>query len=233
MRSKIAVHALIPFCALAMISVNARTARSQVTFYTSQTTFNASAGSIRLIDFEGIVSDTQFTPLTPKMVIGGVTFRTSVGMEGVAGKDSAVAGAPYNSALLFSNNAAPITADLSTAGSNITAVGGEFGNVLADAPGTLTLKLGSGNSLVENITASSLRQGSSPNFFGFTVVGDTISSVTLDTSAFGGIDNFVFSRTASSASSAVPEPSMLTVFFGSVLTGILFLRGRKFARNAA
>jgi hypothetical protein len=182
-----------------------------ITFYTDRALFNSAVASSTTVNFEGLVSDTShFTQNTP-LTINNVVFSVSSGFIGVAGKNVSsgdVLGAPFNSAILFSNNSLPLTANITGAGSGFTAVGGTFGNVTSSGvPATLTL-LGSGGLLdVRNITTGDMGLGMPATFFGWTVHGDSIQSVTYSLQNghpnYDAMDDFVFGF------ATVPEPSAL------------------------
>lgn len=193
-----------------------------VTFYNDESAFMA-ATTTTLIDFEGIVGDNVYSSLVSSMVVDGVTFSVSSGELAVSGKNAAVAGTPYDSALLFSNNAAPITADLTSAGTSFTAVGGFFGDIdSAGSPTTMTLIGSSGVLDTRTLTTADMGAGIASNFFGWTVTGDTIRTLTHNLNgSFEGIDDFRYGGT-----SEVPVPAAIWLF-SSGLLGLIGIAKRK------
>jgi hypothetical protein len=188
------------------------------TFYTDRAAFEAALVSSTAIDFEGLVAGNSHFTVPGSIVVDGVAFSVSSGFVGISGQnpgEANVVGAPFNTALLFSNNTAPVTANLTGVGSNFTAVGGTFGNVsAAGRAGTLTLT-GTGGTLdVQSIVVGDMGLGAPPTFFGWTVIGESIVSVTYSLQDghphYEGIDDFVFGT-------AVPEPtSGLLVALGAL-----------------
>lgn len=215
---------LVLVCLLSAAVQADRAQATMVTFYTDQAAFEAAVTSSSTIGFEGLVADnsyfTQDTPLT----VDNVEFSVSSGFIGVAGPDvpdSQVVGAPFNSALLFSNNSFPITAALTGAGAGFTAAGGIFGNVsAAGRTGTLTL-MGTGGLLdTRDVVLGDMGLGSPGTFFGWTVQGDSIVSVTYSMPNlhphYEALDNFVYGFAAPTA--AVPAPaSFLLAMIGAVV----------------
>ncbi|MEZ5492004.1 MAG: PEP-CTERM sorting domain-containing protein [Gammaproteobacteria bacterium] len=202
-------------------------AHASVIFYTDRTSFETALSSYTLIDFEGIVADigTTVNPSTLVEVIGGVTFSVSSGAIAVSGKNGQfMQDAPFNSAILFSNNSTPITADLTSAGPGFTAVGAFFGNI-HDAGDTAVLTLLGSNGILDirTIVAADMGAGTPSNYFGWTVFGDIITGVKYDliggfvnTGDFDGIDDFVFG-----IASATPAPAPATIaLFGLGLAGL-------------
>jgi len=185
-----------------------------VTFYDDLAAFMA-VTTTTLIDFEGIVADGSFSSFENPKIVDGVSFGSSVGTFAIAGKDSSISGNPYDSALLFSNNSSPITADLTTVGSGFTAVGGFFGDI--NSAGTLTTMTLIGTSGIldsrELITAD-MGLGTASNFFGWTVSGGTILTLTHDLAGnYEGIDDFRYGT-------VVPVPAAMWLF-GSGLLGLI------------
>ena len=186
-----------------------------VTFYDDLAAFMA-VTTTTLIDFEGIVADDfSVSSFENPTIVDGVSFGSTSGTFAIAGKNSSISGSPYDSALLFSNNSSPITADLTTVGSGFTAVGGFFGDI--DSVGTLTTMTLIGTSGIldsrELITAD-MGLGTTSNFFGWTVSGDTILTLTHDLAgSYEGIDDFRYGT-------VVPVPAAMWLF-GSGLLGLI------------
>lgn len=216
-------HSLLAtILAVAFVSASHASA-AVVTFYSDRASFESVLSSSIDIDFEGIVGDESFTTGASSIVIDGVNFSSSTQVF-VSGKNGPFNGAPFDSALLVSGNIeAPITADLSSAGSGFTAVGGFFGDLTV--PGTLTTMTLVGSSGIldsRTLTTAGMGAGSPSNFFGWTVSGDTIVSVTHDLQGgFLGLDDFVYGN-----ATAVPEPSSLAILGIGVL-GVLACRRHK------
>ena len=193
-----------------------------INFYNDLAAFEA-ATSTTLIDFEGIVGDEELDFSTgSSRNVGGVTFSVSAGSVGVAGMSAALVGSPYDSALLFSLNGGTITADLTTAGSGFTAIGGFFGDINGVPTGydpsitTMTLTGTTGVLDTRQLETANMGAGTSSNFFGWTVFGDTILSLSH---GFGGgwegIDDFRYGT-------AVPASAPATVWLlGSGLIGLI------------
>lgn len=188
-------------------------ANGAVVFFTDRTTFEAALSSQTDINFEGIVADNQFSTPASSTTVGGVEFSISSGSLVVAGKMASLPGQPYASALLAAvSKPASLTADLTTVGSSFTAVGGFFGSLDSDDTTSLTLTGASGVLDTQSVTAKDMGASGTANFYGWTVTGDTIVSVTHDvqgSSNFEGIDDFVYGIAGSST--PIPEPSSLVL----------------------
>lgn len=196
-----------------------------VTFYDDLSLFMA-ATTTTLIDFEGIVADNERTNFINPIIVDGVTFGAPTGTFAVAGKDASLSGSPYESALLASINSSPITADLTTvdqttADSEFTAVGGFFGDI--NSSGTLTTMTLIGTTGVldtRSLITADMGFGLTHNFFGWTVSGDTILSLTHDLDGnYEGIDDFRYGT-------VVPVPAAVWLF-GSGLLGLIGFARRK------
>ena len=130
-----------------------------IRFFTSRVEFEAGLISSTTIDFETIggnpVGDTDFLSQGSSTVIDDVTFSEVPGTNKlyVAGKNAQylgfpISGTPFESAILLSASSNPIKADLSSAGSDFTAVGGFFGDTNSGASTTtLTLRSPTGTIL--------------------------------------------------------------------------------------
>ncbi len=221
----------IAFVASVSMLFASQTHAATVTFYTDLASFQA-VTSTSLIDFEGIVGDTEFTIGSLSEVIGGVTFSVpSTLSAGIlfSGKDSTIFGAPFNSAMIVSSSGdpvTPITADLTSAGSGFTAVGGFFGDLASTNSTTLTLTGGSGVLDTRTVTAGDMGFGNPIGFYGWTITGDTILSVKHDlTNSFEALDDFRFGTFDSLG--PVPLPGTIWLL-GSGLIGLFgFAKKRK------
>lgn len=209
-------------------------AAATVTFYTDRSAFDAAVTSSSTIGFEGLVAtNSYFTQNTP-LVVDNVEFSVSSGFIGVAGPNvpgGTVLGAPFNTAVLFSNNSYPITADVTGAGTGFTAVGGIFGDIdSAGRTGTLTLLGTSGILETRDVVVGDMGQGQPGTFFGWTVQGDTVVSVTYSLPNlhphYEGMDNFVYGFAAQRA--VVPEPSAIALgLIGAVVVPLTRRRRAK------
>ena len=210
----------------------AQTARAgaTVTFYTSEASFLAATSRATVINFEGIVPDNQIGPIQDTQVIGGVTFTSSGGLY-VSGANGPAAGSPYESAVLNTNFNAPIVSDLTTVGTNFTAVGGAFDSLVAPgATETLVLTGTTGVLDTETVTTGTLGVSGPLDFFGWTVSGDTIVSVTSSqTTPWAGLDNFTYGY----AMNAVPEPSSIISASIAGLMGLGYFWRRRNSKVAA
>jgi hypothetical protein len=198
-----------------------------VTFYTSQASFDAATSGLTTIDFEGIVPDNTISPILNTQVIGGVTFTSSGGLY-VSGANSGTAGSPYESAVLNTNFNAPLTADVTTVGTNFTAIGGDFDSLVA--PGStmvITLTGTTGVLDTETVTTGTLGVSGPLLFFGWTVSGDTVVNVTSSqVDPWPGLDNFQYGF----AGTAVPEPSSIVSGSIATLAGLGYFWRRRNAK---
>lgn len=198
-----------------------------VTFYDDEAKFLAALSHPTVLDFEGIVPDDGLKDFGPSYHAGSVTFTSPAQPFPndmlVVGKDSQTLGAPFDSAVLISStDPAEIVATFDP-GSNVTAVGGfflsTFGTFQVD--GTLTL-VGSTGLLDQRSELLGIASiGEPKTFFGYTVSGDTISSLSVNTyvgtTAF---QNFVYAA-------AVPEPSSLALICIAVGSMMAVVRVRR------
>jgi len=196
-----------------------------VTFYNNRAAWDLAVSSQTLINFEGIVADNTFVDFGPDENIDGVRFAEAPGFNPgqliVSGFNGGLSGAPYNSALVMSGNSGALTADLTPLRANFTAIGGFFGNIqTTDAASQLTLVGTTGVLDVRVVTAGDMGQGNPEVFLGYTVIGDTIDTMTISNGDFEGLDDFVYGQ-------AIPEPATLAV--GSVLVILLAPRRRRAA----
>ena len=184
--------------------------------YDNKAAFDAATdpSSMTAIDFEGIVGELDYV-LDSSFALSGVTFSTTAGtMLGISGKDAgAVPGTPFNSALLFATGGA--TPLIATLPSGTTAVGGFFGDI--DSAGSITdmrIKFASGFSIVASLTTSDMGKDTASNFFGWTIAGDTIVSITHGfRDEYAGIDDFQYGHVHA------PEPASCIVWS---LIGVCF-----------
>lgn len=193
-----------------MIVLSAAVGQTQasVIFYTDRSAWENDVTGQMDIDFEGMTEDTGHLNLGPYEVIDGVAFSVSQGDLILTGKNSTISGAPFDSAILSSNHRdASLTADLSSAGTNFTAVGGFFGEINdSGSVTTITLIGASGILDSRSLVAANMGEDMPSSFFGWTVHGDTIVSVVHEFSgSWEGIDDFSYGY------SVIPEssPSLL------------------------
>ena len=225
-----------------------------LTFYTDKDLFDQQT-TTALIDFEGIAPDDGFVLYDDAVVIDPpdgepVTFTTPylgayTGALLIADEEAKndqgvyINGAPFKSDLIIANfYQQPLTAELPT---GITAVGGFFGKLFTtgnDNPRNpfITIEFESGASetfdsddyLVKNMGAD----GQLPNFFGWVVSGDTITSISHqlpNSSMFEwvGIDNFQYGH---QSNNIVPEPASCVVWS---LIGLCFVGAGWWRRRTA
>jgi hypothetical protein len=200
-------------------------AAAVVTFYNSQSSFLAAISPQLTLDFEGIVPDNSSYDFGVSYHVENVTFTSGTNHMIVVGKKSQTLGEPFDSALLIPWSEPSGIIAAFDVGSNITAVGCYFESLMAGSNGQLSL-IGSTGLLDQRIVyAADAGQGVPKTFYGYTVTGDTISSLTAvlwtDGPAF---DNFTYGT-------LVPEPSTL-VLLGIGAIGLLVQSCRKRKQQA-
>lgn len=192
--------------------------------FTDVSLYNLSSGSQTVIDFEGFVSDTAFSSLTPSLTLSGVTFSVSSGNLGVAGANSSISGSPFDSAILFSNHDQPITASF---GTGVFSVAGNFGDISGTTSNASVSIFGT-SGLLESFTfvAPDLAPGSPGAFVGFTSSQEITSLVFDGVYQWEGLDNFSFGGTGSVA--PVPLPASFPLLAaGMIGMGTLARRRNK------
>jgi hypothetical protein len=192
-----------------------------VKFYTTQASFLAAIGNSTVLNFEGIVADNSNHDFGTSYHTGAVTFTSPFHHVLVVGKNSQTLGAPFDSAILIPDTDPGSMLATFDSGSNLTAVGGFFLNLFGDFQdqGTLTLTSSTGVLDQRSMPLGIATSGKPKTFFGYTVAGATISTLTVDTPhGDAAFDNFTYGT-------AVPEPaSVALILIGGV--GPLLMRGR-------
>jgi hypothetical protein len=182
-----------------------------------------------VLNFEGIATDTGFRDFGTSYHTGNVTFTSPSSPFFrdvlVVGKNSQTLGAPFDSAILIPLSEPSSLVATFDPGSNVTAVGGFFLNTFGDfqAPGTFQLTGSTGVVDLRSVTMGIATSGKPKTFFGYTVTGDTISSLSVSTGVDGpAFDDFTYGTTAATP---IPEPrSCLLVTLGAALA-IAVVRG--------
>lgn len=180
-----------------LISVSAQAAT--VTFYTDRASFEAALLTSTTEDFEGIVGSSEFADWDASMTEVDFAGRD---LRVVGPTKPGVSGGPFNSALLINTYHATMTADLTAAGSGYTAVGGWFGNIDGGAGGAFTqstLVLTGATGILDSrvVTIGDMGAGDAEIFYGWTVFGDEILSVSHTLTPVGGygwegLDNLTY-----------------------------------------
>lgn len=206
--------ALLALIASTAFFVASSTEAATVTFYTDRPTFEAALSSSSVIDFEGLAPDSSYVYYNVAMT--DVDFYGGV-QPIVAGANAGNANGPYDSAIFSVYSAASsISADMTTAGSGFTAVGGRFGDMFADRQTTLTLMGSNGILDTQTVTAGDMGAGNAETFYGWTVQGDEITGVSHVSDGVETLDDLIYGY-------AIPEPASLSLI-GLVTGGIYFIR---------
>lgn len=195
-----------------------------VTVYTDQGTFDAAAGALTTVTFDGIASTNGFVSYgAGSVTLSGATFANSTGGSGstLFIVDPGFYANSYSSGFM--------TNDYSTTGSDVitvtlpgpeTAVGFNFGSIFSGGA-TFTVGLDALGPFSPS-TSGSIGSGTL-GFVGY-ISTTPFSTVTLtlpDSPDYGVIDNFAFGA----AGSSVPEPSTLMSLAGGL--GILAFFARR------
>ena len=207
-------------CATISLHVQRADAVGVVTFYNDQASFLAAMQAKATLDFEGLATDTGHFQLGTSYHTGAVTFSTSdshINLS-IAGRNSGTAGAPFDSALLYPV-AEPVGMNsMFDPGSNITAVGGYL-MILASSAfnGRITLYGSSGVLDTRIVSFGSATAGHPHTFYGYTVVGDTISNMKTEFLPGGqAYDNFTYGT--------VPAPATASLL---IFSGLAAARRRR------
>ena len=241
-----------------LIGLMAGTSQAAITTYHDDLAGFLANSSTTLIDFEavpktggGTIGDDEFELFTAPKVIDGVSFTTTSGYLGVSGKDGTALGqpngSPFDSALLFADQLySPIVVEFDAA-DGITAVGGYFGKLVEPDPKvthTLMTVLGTSGILYNvELPVLDMGVGEASNFFGWTVTGDTILSVThslvpvqtqfgfVIESEWAGLDDLRYGQMETTPPPVVPEPASCIVWslIGLSCVGAGWWRRRKAA----
>ncbi|MEO0632652.1 MAG: VPLPA-CTERM sorting domain-containing protein [Pseudomonadota bacterium] len=184
---------------------------ASATTFTDEALYLSSAGAQTLLDFEGVVADNARgvpggASQAPSFSLGGVTFSVSSGVMYISGKNGPVSGSPYDSAIVVSNNDAPITATL---GPSVFSVSGYFGDINGTSPNASVSIFGAGG-LLDSYTfdAMDLGPGRPGTFVGFTSTQEITSLLFTGVNAWEGLDNFSFGGSGGSVP-PVPLPASL------------------------
>jgi hypothetical protein len=192
------------------------------TVYTSRSAFDAAAGALTTITFDGIAAPGSFVnygggPLT----LSGATFTTNGTLFVI---DPGYYGSAYPNGGFLNADYAGVDTITATVPST-TAVGFDIGGLAG--PQIFTIGTSDGGSFVLS-TGDSITGTNSLDFFGVTTSAPITSlTVTYADGSYGALDNFSF------GTSAVPEPTtwaMILVGFG--LAGAAVRSSRKQALTA-
>ena len=236
-----------------LIGVMTGTSQAAIVTYHNDLPGFLAATSTSLIDFEGIADSEKFVESNfNPFVIDGVTFSSP--LIGVYADALIIADENAKNAIGAYINGAPFKSDMIignyydygidvTLPDGITAVGGFFGKVYTgtDYPHNplITIGLADGPDEVFDSAAYSIQDmgllGPTPNFFGWVVSGDTITSISHQLSnasefEWAGIDNFRYGVEDTSPP-IIPEPASCIVWslIGLSCIGAGWWRRRKAA----
>lgn len=154
-----------------------------VVFYTDRTVFEVGVSSIVTDGHEGIVEDDAFVHVLNHV---GETVRFP-GLTTIAGRNAGVTGAPFDSAILFDDDAVELEAF------GATAVGAWFGSVGSNGSSS-TLRVYGESGLLDTrqVIAGDMGLGSNETFYGWRVFGDAITRIVHDTDGpIAGVDDVV------------------------------------------
>ncbi len=216
------------FLGLLLIFVCASAQAATVTFYTDRASFESAVSSSTTIDFEDIAPVNGYVAYSTSffdVIFSGTVLRVV--------DDSPVgwSGAPFQSDLLACAYNSVIAADLTSAGTGFSAVGGWFGVNTAgygyeDVPVTLILTLAGGETFTESVSAGNMHVGKPEVFYGWTVEGGEITGVSHDTTiGWEALDNFTYgyatTLTTTVSGQLVCTPSSGTLPFATQMTATL------------
>ncbi|MEN6451034.1 MAG: PEP-CTERM sorting domain-containing protein [Thermoguttaceae bacterium] len=189
---------------LVLVTAGQANAAVVVTFYNDQASFMAAISPQAALNFEGITTDTGNYDFGTSYHTGSVTFTAGkYNHMLVVGKNSQTLGKPFDSALLTPWSEPSSILATFDASSNVTAVGGYFESLIASSLGTFSLTGATGLLDQRGATLGWARQGQPKKFYGYTVAGDTILSLSVGTGVDApAFDNFTYGY-------SVPEPSSL------------------------
>ena len=201
-------------------------ASAGVLLYSDSASFDAASTTSVSSNFEGLTSTSLGgNPL----VIDGVSYQATDGVDVCAA--NYCLGGPFDSALLVSAVGNPLTIDVSGLSSDVTAIGGLFGNGDGGPSNATIYAYGAGNALLASFAVSVLDMGagSEHSFFGFTTTGgDVITQLVFDMNGpYEAVANMQFGTV-----SPMPLPASLPLFL-TMLGGMGFLKWRRDKRQAA
>jgi hypothetical protein len=197
--------------------------RASVIEFTDRAAWQAAAGAVTNIDFEGIAPPGGLVTFTGPVAFSGVQFASPVccGISGTIQEEVVSAGNDYVGAWGSGDKLQGFLEFDITLPADVFAVGTDIMNsatFFLAADGTYTAALSTGD-VFSNIFAS---RPPTRSFVGF-VSTTPITSLTLTTTTtFAMLDNFAFTTTAS-----VPEPSSLALVGAGILVVFVLARKRR------
>jgi hypothetical protein len=205
------------------LSANPAEAGAVVTFYDNESKFLSALSSSQVFNFEGIAPDNGIVEFGPALHMGSITFTAITdGLPNdvaVVGKNSESLGAPYDSAVLVPTTDPGSLLATFDPGANITAAGGFFLNAFGSYPvladlGYFKLTGATGVLDVRGVNLGYATRGEPKTFFGYTVTGDIIKSLAVNTyTGTAAFADFTF------GAAAVPEPTSIALAGLAIISG--------------